>query len=517
MKLRELLKAAILAAPLLAYCTVTVGQTDAGNTPETNAAQDQRAALPEGAEGADSAEGKDGPITILDQTVPVADEDPDLAGPSEEPELDLSDRDLMLAEFQRFKDLQEAGVYDQAENIAKRIIEMSITQTGPDSNDTARALNNLGLVQHRMKNYEAAKQNFQSAIDIISDNEDKLSHMLINPLMGRGAAELESGRPDLAARTYSQATHISHVNNGPHNLDQIHILEALAETNLRMGDASSAKNNQDMIYALNVRHYSGNAMDLIEPLLRRASWQRRTGYILDERATYRRIIRIIETELGKDHISLIEPLTRLGQSYFFIDTSDTTSFQSGSVASGEIYFKRAERIAEERPETPWETVAGAKLALADYYNFRGDQGRARKAYREAWDYLTDDEERFNFRRRELERLIALNEDPIPRYIGKASKNDRVASNTELRQGRIVVSYSVNTRGRVHNLKIVEQDPPEFENIRRMVVREMRTRVYRPVHQDGLPAEVVDQLFSHDYYYLQTELDKERQTPDGDET
>lgn len=508
MNIKQSLQVAALSAALLACCTVANGQTDAGTDPDANAAQPEDATAPVG---------DDGPITVLDQTVPVADEDPDLTGPPDEPEMDLSDRELMLAEFQRFKELQDAGVYDQAENIAKRIIEMSITQTGPTSNDTARALTNLGMVQHKMKNYEAAKQNFESAIDIITDNEDKLSEMLINPLIGRGAAELESGRPDLALRTYSQATHISHVNHGPHNLDQIYLLEAMAETNLRMGDASNAKNVQDMIYALNVRHYSGNAMDLVEPLLRRASWQRRTGYILDERATYRRIIRIIETESGKDHVSLIEPLTRLGQSYFFVDTSDTTSFQSGSVASGEIYFKRALRIAEENPDTSWETVASAQLALADYYNFRGDQGRARKAYREAWDFLSDDEEKFDFRRRELERLIALNADPIPKYVGNATKNDRDVSNTELRNGRIVVSYDVNTRGRVQNLKIVEQDPPEFEDIRRMVVRELRTRIYRPMHVNALPVEAGNQSFIHDFFYLQTELDKARQAPAENES
>jgi len=460
-------------------------------------------------------------ITVLDQVVPVADEasaedrpagdDQDGAAPpeslSDDPE--LSDRERLLAEFDRYKELKAAGVYDEAENVAKRVVEMSIQQTGPTSNDTAKALSNLAIVQHGANNYEAAQQNFQASIDIITDNEDNLSALLINPLTGLGSAQLEGGRPDLASRTFGQAVHISHVNEGPHNLEQIFILEALAETNLRLGSVEDAKNNQDMIYALNLRHYTGNAMDMVPSLMRRAKWQRRTGYVLDERATYRRVIRIVEAENGKDDFSLIEPLTRLGQSYYYIDTSDSGSFQAAGIASGEMYFKRAVRIADDHPDSSWQTLAGAKLALGDYYNFRGDQGRARKVYREIWNMLSEDEERIAARQEALENITLLNEDTIPSYVGSATRNDRLVSDTGLREGRVVVSYDINTRGRVAALKIVEAEPTDFEEMRRFVIREIRTRVFRPRFVDAQPTETPNQLFSHTFYYQQEELDARR--------
>lgn len=449
-------------------------------------------------------------IDPFDQTVPVADEDTTLQEPPQEEAIDLDDRDLLISEFERFKELQDAGSYDESLNVAKRVVELSIRQTGPTSNDTARSLSNLGLVQHRVGNYEAAQQNFQAAIDIIKDNEDKLSSMLINPLKGLGAAQLANGRPDLAANTYSQAVHISHVNSGPHNLEQVEILEALAETNLRTGELSTSKNIQDMIYALTLRHYSGNSLELIEPLMRRASWQRRTGFVLDERATHRRIIRIIESEYGKDDLRLIEPLMKLGESYFFVDTSDSTAYQASSITSGELYFKRAERIAEEHPEATWQTLVDAKLALADHYNFRGDQGRARKVYSEIWDLLSTDDERLEKRREVLEQLVALNESAVPRYLGGARRDDRAATSSEIREGRIVVTYDVSSRGRVGNLRIIEEEPDAFDDLRRSVVREIRTRIYRPRYVDGSPVDTPNQVFRHTYYYLQDELDQIRE-------
>jgi len=436
----------------------------------------------------------DEPITILDQVVPVADEEPSDADPVADegpPETDpnageIDEHELLLLEFQRYKDLKAAGSLDEAENVAKRMVEMSIRASGPSSNDTAKALNNLAVIQHETQDYEAAQQNFAAAIGIIEDNEDQLNALLINPLRGLGAA-----------------------NEGPHNLEQIPILEALAETNLRLGEADDAKDNQDMIYALNIRHYAGNSMDMVPALVRRAEWQRRTGYILDERATYRRVIRIIETSSGKDDIALIQPLMKLGESYFFIDSSQSQTFQAATAASGEMYFKRAVRIAEENPDSDWVTLAKAKLAIGDYYNFRAEQSRARRAYQDAWAIMSAEEDRLDTRRMTLEVLTALNVDPIPRYVGSATRSDQQLEDGSLREGSIIVSYDVSTRGRVSELKIVEADPAEFDDIRRLVQREMRTRVFRPRYENAEPVESVNEIFTHTFFYRQEELEQLR--------
>ena len=96
---------------------------------------------------------------------------------------------------------------------------------------------------------------------------------------------------------------------------------------VRMGDLESAKEAQDTIYAINVRKYELDTPALVPALLRRAEWQHKSGFIYDERATYRRAIRIIEKHNGKDSLKLVEPLILLGRSYFYLDASGQTSFQ----------------------------------------------------------------------------------------------------------------------------------------------------------------------------------------------
>jgi hypothetical protein len=86
-----------------------------------------------------------------------------------------------------------------------------------------------------------------------------------------------------------------------------------------MGDLESARDVLDRIHILNVRHFSDDAMGLLPSLMRRASWQHRAGYYNDERATYRRAIRIIEDSAGKDDPRLVDPLVKLGKSFYFFE------------------------------------------------------------------------------------------------------------------------------------------------------------------------------------------------------
>lgn len=444
--------------------------------------------------------------TPVGEAEPPADESGALVsvqvGPAE-----ATDEEELMAEFRRFQDLMANESIDEADNVAKRVVELAIRTSGPRSVETAKALTNLGIVQHRTEQYEAAIQNFEGAIEIIEDNTDRLDAQLLNPLKGLGAAQLGNERPDQAVQTFQRAVHITHVNEGPHNIDQVEILESLAETNLLIGNTDDARDVHELIYNLNERYYRANMLDLVPSLMRRAKWQHRTGYYNDERATYRRVIRILEAKKGKNDLSLIEPLQELGRSYYFIDVTDTQNMTNMTGAySGEIYFKRAVRIAEDNDEASWVQLADTKLALADYFMKQQSSPSARKIYREVWDILSVDEERLPHRERALERVNILNAGIVPEFAGDANRDDLISSDVELRQGKIALTYSVSMRGRVSNVELVENEPPDFPDMLRFAQREVRARVYRPRFVDGEPVDTGNQLFSHTYYYRVAELE-----------
>ena len=439
------------------------------------------------------------------QIVPVADEDID-EGSDDYAVPAPTDDDLLETEFQLFKELMGENVYDEADTVAKRVVELAIQTHGPQSNQFAKALTNLAIVQFHTEQYDASVQNFESAIEIIEDNEDRLNAQLINPLKGLGAAQLESGRPDLAAQTFRRAVHVTHVNEGPHNLDQLELLESIAETHIRMGDMDSAKDAQDAIYAINIREHRLDSPALVPSLMRRAEWQHRAGFIYDERATYRRAIRIIEEHEGKDSVNLVEPLILLGRSYFFLDTSGETSFHDSSMASGEIYFRRATRIATESPDSNWQVVAQAGLALGDYYIYNNNPNRARQAYTETWELLSQNEDSLRVRRQQLERIVPLKQDELPRYASSDTRTSADDRTDPLLQGTVSLSYEVSSRGRAENLELVEAQPPEFERMANTVQREVRRRIFRPRLEDGEVVSTPDLVFVHKFFYRQSDLD-----------
>ncbi len=450
----------------------------------------------------------------LDQVVPVADEEIAVVTDDMTDEVtELTDMELLLVEFERYKELMGNGVYDEADTVAKRVVEMAARMTGTESLETARALTNLAIVQHRNQQYVPAQQNFLASIEIIEDADNRLSPYLVNPLRGLGAAQLEGGRPDLASATFTRAVHITHVNEGPHNLYQLELLQSLAEVQLRLGEPDEARDLQDRMYQLNVRRYSSDTMELIPPLIERAHWQHRAGLIIEERSTYRRIIQIIEKNEGKKSLTLVTPLLTYGRSFFYADRSGMTEMQQTSVSSGEIFFKRAVRIVEGDPETDWKLRATTKLALGDYYLYIGSENRARRVYVDTWEMLSTDEDRLEFRRNMLERAVLLEERPLPQYVSNRSQSDSSAGPDDLLTASLTVNFDINDRGRVSSLKFIEVEPADFVQMQRAIQRNLRSRAYRPRFVDGQPVATPDQFLVHDYYYRQEDLDAIRSAAD----
>ena len=448
-------------------------------------------------------------INPLDQTVPVADADTGDSGDGDTTDAvdsEAIEEDLLDA-FARYRQLINEGTLDEADTVAKRIVEMAIRIYGPRSTETASALNNLAIVQHSNGQYEAAIQNFRSSVEILEKVDNRLASSLVNPLKGLGASQLAAGRPDRANRTLNRAAHITQVNEGPHNIGQVEILESIAETFIRMGDIKSARNLLDRIHVLNVRFYEKDPMGLIPSLMNRATWQHRAGFYNDERASYRRAIRIVEAAGGKYDPMLIEPLRRLGQSFYFIDLSSATPNQQGLLTTGEVYFKRAARIAERAEDIDWRVLADTKLALADYYTYSESTNRARKVYREIWEYLSENDTRLEYRDEVFGAPVPIRTEPLPEFAGSGGRGG--GKEDGLQKGRITVEYTVSSRGRVRDLK-TEADPPEFTDMQRMVHREIRTRVFRPRFIDATATESVNQVFEHNFSFLESDLEAIRE-------
>jgi len=458
---------------------------------------------------------------------PAEESDPDVmleddaesteAAESVDPDLDsaISAQRQLAEDFELYKNLLSNGMMAEADVVAKRIVELSIRENGFESSDTAKALTNLAIVQHRNQDYETAQQNYVAAIGIIERVEDRLNADLVNPLRGLGAAQLASGRPDLALESFNRARHVSHVNEGPHNLDQVGIIESLAEIYIYIGEYETAYALQDRVYELYARKYSVNSEDIIPALYKRAEWQHRVNMYGRERDTYRRIIKIIEKNHGKDELELIRPLTGLAKAYLYVGDYDREYSRENTLTSGEIFVKRAKRIADEHPDATWEIQENTYLQLADFYIYSGKPGKAQRTYVETWDLLSEDDERLNNRYNHLETLVLLQGIYPPKYFGVDEDSDIAGDDEQFEQGKIVTKFKVDIRGRPMKFEIIESYPPGIEDMEKDLLREMRRLIYRPRLEDRMVVETDNMTYTHEFFYREADLPQNQEEEAAD--
>ena len=429
-----------------------------------------------------------------------------MAGPGAE------ENDDLTAAYLRLEQLANDGLLDEADAAAKRLIQLAIESRGMDSTQAATALTNLAIVQHQNAQYDAAQSNYESAIEIIENVEDRLNAALVNPLKGLAAAQLEGGRPDLATTTFRRAVHVTHVNEGPHNLTQLQILQDLSDIQLMMGKVDKSMAIQETIHSVNIRKHGIDSVDLVPSLMRRAEWQHAAGMVMAERDTYRQAIRIIEKQIGKDDNAMVEPLIRLGRSFFFMDTSGQVSFHQPTLSKAEIYLKRAVRIAGNSSDPDWRTIAEATLALGDYYTFDSIPNRARQVYRGAWKLLSENDssgEKSPMRRDELERPLVLRQQSLPGQIGDSMLFPDHDADDPVREGVVTARFSVTERGRTDDIEIIEAEPVELATMIDAVRSEIRRRIYRPQLAEGEVVRAPGQVLTHTYLFRQSDLDKAR--------
>lgn len=409
--------------------------------------------------------------------------------------------------LRQFRESMADAQYEEAEVSAKQLLEhlQGLAAVPPAS--TAQALSNLGLVQRLTGQYESSAQNYRAAISIIQRQDDMLSGKLIEPLQGLATTYRDSGDYREALRTYDQALHISHVNDGPNSIKQAQILSGMVDVNLAADSLTSAFGLLDRMYGLYERRYSANALELLPVLYERAELLNRLDRHGEERRTYRRIARIMARSYGQTDPTLIDPYIAIGRTYLH-EASEVVFRSEPTTQNGESYFQLALEVAEANPQLHPETLAECVLALGDYYTVMSVNDLAELQYRRAWDLLSA-HDLLEVRRAHFEMPVPLRRTALGMYpdfdYGWSSSDVRA---DELTGGYIVARFRVTSRGRVRNVELVESNPQGYSQMETRVRFGVKDFIYRPRILDGEPAASTDILYRHDFFYRASDLEKE---------
>lgn len=405
----------------------------------------------------------------------------------------------------RFSEALSDRQYEEAQVAAKQMIEYAVEVGIDDPVCMADSLTKLALAQRLSEAYDPALQNYATAIDILETNDSMLSEKLIAPLLGVGATYLANGHPDLALGAFDRALHLRHVNDGPHSLKQVEILDAIVAAELARNESEAALTVTDRMHGVYAREFGTDGEELLPVLARKADILESMKRYGEERLVRLQAVHIIERHRGESDLMLVDPYLALGRSYLkevdqFIFRAEPTS------ETGETYLKKAVAVAEQNSDADWQVRKDTLMELGDYYTVLDVQDKARRSYRDAWDFMSSAADRLDQRSLDLERVAILRRPVLDRYahFGYRSAPDDVGS-AEYNEGYVLALYSVNDRGRVTNITIAASNPPGHGEMEFHVRRALRNFIYRPRYENGNPVATDNQRFRHEFLYPASDI------------
>jgi len=393
--------------------------------------------------------------------------------------------------------------FSEAEIAAKQMVELVTADATDESSARARALHNLAVVQQFQGSSESALQNYSAALGIIVSNNDNLSPSLITPLRGLAFAHLDLGQSQEAFQMFDRALHVSNVNYGPHSFEQLPILNSKLQIYLQQRDPESALDMLDRIHTLYWRKYPKNSEELLPVYYQQARVYGKLNMHAAAFNAWRHILLVRQKHLDKNDLALIEPHIRMAE----VSTRGLRNdfHRSVTTSTAEKHLKKALWIAENSPVDDWKAKKKCLLSLADFYTLFDLKGRARRYYSAAWELLSSNEDYRTARAENLEVPVPLVRTPPYPYANFEydPNRDQVDPNDYL-EGEMVMTFTINARGRTEDHRLVAADPANFSPMERRVRNSVEDFIYRPRYVDGRPVATHDQRYRARYYYVPSE-------------
>lgn len=382
---------------------------------------------------------------------------------------------------------------------AREIVGLTVAACGPEDINVSRAINNLALLQVANGDFESAIENFQLVIAAReSKRESMVTASLLNPLMGLAEALVTVEAAQAAIEIYERAIHITHVNDGPGNVEQVPIIDALAAVYEGMGSRGEADRLANLRFRLLERYYEPTSDQYFDALEQRAKWADR--YDNDSQATYayNRLIERMGERYGEDSPLLIEPLMAFATVSIGRRTGRYARTEQGLLQEARRAIKRAESIARDNADSDPTVLPRMLILKGDWMQYIGSRRRARDLYAEAWTLLSTTPELVTLRNE----LLGM---PLPIYKGEIYDiYDRPdTQDVDLRnypeQGFVDLTYRIDEMGKPSAVEVTNSEPAGLMD--EYVTTRLQSYIYRPQFRDGEPV-AYDRVisFRHEFRY-----------------
>lgn len=325
------------------------------------------------------------------------------------------------------------------------------------------------------------QQRYLDAVQAVEAHGGAYDAALSEQLLGLGAAYQAAGRHEEAAEALSRAAHIVRVNEGLYSTSDLPILERLIESYSALGEWDGVGTSYQQMFQIHRRNY-GDSDERMLPALQRLSAWHLSAYLGDlgedpinhleaARNLYDSSVGILQAKSGGDP-RLPDALREKAIVDYYLASYVPTggggvSFSAGpsngQQQAGPAYAlmgftsgrEALEKVVELRKQDPAATPllrGQAAAELGDWHQLFNRRQTALDLYKEAWTQAAADTSN-----------AAVNQifgHPIALPVlpeGLAAMADANAGGPG-EQGLLTVSFAVNERGLVEDIRIVGSEP-----------------------------------------------------------
>ena len=350
----------------------------------------------------------------------------------------------------------------------------------------------------------------------IEANRTRYDEALVKPLIVFGDASRELGEYIEAINAYERAKQISRLSNGLNSIEQVEAVHREAETYLELGHIGDANDSYEYIFSIYNQQFEPFSVDLLPTIFMLADWYVLIYNVFAARGLYEYATEIVDHHLERTspeniralqgladtyRLERFRPLSALGQIQARIPVlywADETPFRYhakvNDFETGEEVLIELVKIELERPDSTPESIARAKLQLADWFTLFEKNEQAVVIYQ---DILA------TFENAESEFLNDEFGDAVPLFFPLSNSPDPQPLRLESPPITAEVAFTVDVdeTGRVIQVQLDSAQPQsvlvkEFEE-------SLMNAIYRPRFEDGEPKPRGNVKVHHTYIFFPT--------------
>lgn len=367
-------------------------------------------------------------------------------------------------------------------------------------------------------------EDYRSAIARVEAEEGVWATGLPEQLSGLGETYQVRGQHRDAIEIFDRAIHISRINNGLYDLNQVPIIDRLLESLKARGLWEEVHKRHQYLYWLHKRNFGADDPRMLPVIDRLGKWyindyalnpsRRMMGQLVDAHNLFQQAIYIIDGAYGEEDLRLIEPLQGIVMSnWFFYNYTGSngispierdqltrdmafdsahyandqnarfTQYMRNNYADGKQALERMVEIYSKSPDAPTGAAAQAKIELADWEQLFNRRRSAQLLYEEAYKELLDDEKTRHRAHKAFAQPVALPALDLVEAEVTAVDEDAAAA-----EQYVLVSFDVNRFGRAERVEVIESQPDNAVDHRTRIRRILESTQFRPRMVDGVAVD-----------------------------